>query len=131
LTTLPRSRPAVELAGQLARFATVGATNTLVTLVVYALLSALGLAAPPAGALAFAAGGANGYFLNRGWTFASSRRGIGVVGRYAVVQGLGAGLDAVALAAVALPRLEAEVVVLPVVTLITFALSRQWVFGRR
>jgi putative flippase GtrA len=121
----------VVLVGQLARFATVGATNTLVTLAVYALLGVLGLAAPAAGALAFAAGGANGYFLNRAWTFSSPLRGPGVAGRYVAVQGLGAGLDALGLAAVGLPRLEAEVVVLPVVTLFTFVLSRQWVFARR
>lgn len=120
-----------ELAGQLARFATVGAANTLVTLVTFAVLSALGASAPAAGALAFAAGAANGYRLNRGWTFASARRGIQTAARYVTVQGLGAGLDALGLAALHLPRMQGEVLVLPCVTLVTFALSRQWVFGRR
>jgi putative flippase GtrA len=120
-----------ELIGQMARFATVGAANTLVTLVTFAALSALGVSAPAAGALAFAAGAANGYRLNRGWTFASARRGIATAARYVTVQGVGAGLDALGLAALHLPRMQAEVLVLPCVTLITFALSRQWVFGRR
>jgi putative flippase GtrA len=127
--TLPRQT--VELAGQLARFATVGASNTLVTLASYAILTALGLAAPPVGAVAFVAGGANGYFLNRGWTFGCASRGVGLVARYAAVQGLGAALDALGLAALGLPRMAGEAVVLPCVTLMTFALSRQWVFARR
>jgi putative flippase GtrA len=122
---------AAELTGQFARFVTVGVSNTLVTLATYAALTALGVAAPPAGALAFVAGGANGYFLNRGWTFASSRRGAAVIGRYAAVQGLGAALDALGLAALGLPHMLGEVIVLPCVTLVTFALSRQWVFARR
>jgi putative flippase GtrA len=120
-----------ELVGQMARFATVGAANTLVTLVTFAVLSALGVSAPGAGALAFAAGAANGYRLNRGWTFASARRGIATAARYVTVQGVGAGLDALGLAALHLPRMQGEILVLPCVTLITFALSRQWVFGRR
>jgi putative flippase GtrA len=115
-----------------ARYVTVGASNTLVTLIAYAALTALGLAsAPVAGALAFVAGGVNGYFLNRSWTFAGARRGLAVAGRYATVQGLGAGLDALGLAALALPRLAGEALVLPCVTLVTFVLSRRWVFARR
>jgi putative flippase GtrA len=115
----------------LARYITVGASNTLVTLLAYAALSGFGLAAPAAGALAFVAGGVNGYFLNRSWTFAGARRGLAVAGRYATVQGLGAGLDALGLAALALPRLAGEALVLPAVTLLTFVLSRRWVFARR
>jgi putative flippase GtrA len=115
-----------------ARYVTVGASNTLVTLVSYTALVELGLASPPvAGAFAFLAGGINGYFLNRSWTFAGARRGLAVVGRYATVQGLGAGLDALGLAALALPRLAGEALILPCVTLVTFALCRRWVFARR
>lgn len=114
-----------------ARYVTVGASNTLVTLLAFATLTGLGIAPPPAGALAFVAGGVNGYFLNRSWTFAGARRGLAVAGRYATVQGLGAGLDALGLAALALPRLAGEALILPCVTLVTFALSRRWVFARR
>lgn len=121
----------VETVGQLARFATVGVSNTLVTLVSYAALTAAGIAAPGAGALAFVAGGVNGYLLNRSWTFAGARRGLIVGVRYATVQGVGAGLDALGLAALGLPRLAGEAFVLPCVTVVTFALSRRWVFARR
>jgi putative flippase GtrA len=115
-----------------ARYVTVGVSNTLVTLTTYTALTVLGLASVPvAGALAFVAGGTSGYFLNRSWTFAGARRGLAVAGRYATVQGLGAGLDALGLAALALPRLAGEALVLPGVTLVTFALSRRWVFARR
>jgi putative flippase GtrA len=119
LSAQPLPRQAVVLAGQLARFATVGASNTLVTFATYAALTAVGVAAPAAGAIGFIAGGVNGYFLNRGWTFAGARRGASVAGRYAAVQGLGAGLDALGLAVLALPHLAGEALVLPCVTLIT------------
>jgi putative flippase GtrA len=115
----------------LARYVTVGVSNTLVTLFVFIVLTTLGVAAPAAGALAFIGGGVNGYFLNSSWTFAGARRGIAVAGRYATVQGLGAGLDALGLAALALPHLAGEALVVPCVTLVTFVLSRQWVFARR
>jgi putative flippase GtrA len=131
LSAQPLPRQAVALAGQLARFATVGASNTLVTFAVYAALTAIGVATPAAGAVGFVAGGVNGYFLNRGWTFAGARRGPSVAGRYTVVQGFGAALDAAGLAALAMPRMLGEALVLPCVTLITFTLSRQWVFARR
>jgi putative flippase GtrA len=119
---------------QLLRFGVVGVTNTAVTLASYAALAAVGLPAPAAGALAFAAGAANGYRLNRTWTFRSARRGTGIAMRYVAVQGLGAGLDAAGVAAAVgiaqLPRLAGEAAILPAVTLVTFVLCRQWVFAR-
>jgi putative flippase GtrA len=119
---------------QLVRFGLVGVTNTAVTLGVYAALTAVGLFAPAAGAVAFAAGAANGYRLNRAWTFRSARRGTGIAARYVAVQALGAGLDAAGVAAAVgiaqLPRMAGEAAILPAVTLVTFALCRQWVFAR-
>jgi putative flippase GtrA len=124
-----------ELAGQLVRFGVVGASNTAITLCAFAVLIALGVPSAAAGALSFALGAANGYHLNRGWTFASDRRGAATAARYVAVQGFGAGLDAVGIAVASdvdpLPRFEIEALVLPVVTLLTFALSRGWVFGSR
>lgn len=118
---------------QALRFSAVGAANTAVTLAVLASLGVLGVPTRPAGALAFAAGALNGYRLNRGWTFASARRGVAVAARYVAVQALGAGLDALglgaAVASVHISRIEGEAAVLPWVTLVTFVLSRRWVFA--
>ena len=106
------------------RFAVVGVTNTIVTLVSYALLTHFGVPKSVASAVAFGLGALNGYRLNRTWTFHSERRGAGVAARYVGVQALGALLSAVAIG-----LLRSEFLVLPLVTIVTFTLSRRLVFG--
>ena len=121
------------LAGQALRFVLVGATNTALTLSAYALLVLGGVPSPMAAALGWALGAANGYRLNRGWTFRSALRGLTPAARYVAVQALGAGLDALgvwlAVGDGHLHRLEGEIAILPAVTLLTFALCRGWVFA--
>jgi putative flippase GtrA len=137
-TIVPRPvaarRPrAPRLAAQAVRFALVGATNTALTLCAYALLVLTGVPGPVAGAVGWALGAANGYRLNRGWTFRSALRGFTPAARYVAVQALGAGLDALGVALAVgtghLHRLEGEVAILPAVTLVTFTLCRGWVFA--
>ena len=111
-----------------ARFAAVGVTNTAVTLGAYAV--ALRLAVPylPAGALAYALGAANGFVLNRAWTFRVRGRPC----RYCVVAGAGLAANALLLRAavgMSVPRELAQVAVAAPVTLLTFALSRRWAFA--
>jgi putative flippase GtrA len=124
---------AAALAAQAIRFALVGATNTALTLCAYALLVLAGVPGPLAGAVGWAIGAANGYRLNRGWTFRSALRGITPAVRYVAVQALGAGLDALgvwlAVGDGHLHRLEGEIAILPAVTLLTFVLCRGWVFA--
>jgi putative flippase GtrA len=126
----PRAR---ALAAQALRFAIVGATNTALTLCAYALLVLAGVPGPIAGAVGWALGAANGYRLNRGWTFRSALRGLTPAARYVAVQAVGAGLDALGVWLVVgdwhLHHLEGEVAILPAVTLLTFALCRGWVFA--
>jgi putative flippase GtrA len=116
-----------------ARFGVVGASNTVLTLAAYEVLTRVGMAATAASGLAFAVGAANGYVLNRSWTF-RARGGTATLVRYVVVQGLGAVLSAagVALATsdLSLRRLAAECVVLPAVTLVTYTLVRTVVFSQ-
>jgi putative flippase GtrA len=120
-------------AHRFARFCLVGVSNTLLTLATFALLTALGLASAPASGLGFALGAANGYVLNRSWTFRSTRGGAATILRYVAVQALGALFSAagVALASadLSLRRFVAECLVLPFVTLITYTLARRLVFG--
>jgi len=118
---------------RIVRFGAVGVLNTLLTLASFVALTHAGAPAPLASALAFALGAANGYVLNRRWTFRSERRGARTALSYTAVQALGAGMSAVGVALahtdLDLRRLAAETVVLPVVTLTTYTLSRRVVFA--
>jgi putative flippase GtrA len=117
---------------QFLRFATVGATNTAITLAAYALAVHAGVRYLPAGAAAYALGGANGFVLNRAWTFSHTGRALPAAARYAAVTALGIVANLVLLrAAVALgiPRAAAEAAALVPVTLVTFALNRAWAFA--
>ena len=115
-----------------ARFVVVGLSNTVVALLVYAGLVALGTQPVLASALGFAAGALNGYRLNRNWTFDGASGGLGTGTRYVLVQLVGLGLNAlgvwIAVGHAGLPRMAGEAVILPVVTVTTFLLSRRWVF---
>src|SRR5215218_7966185 len=72
---------------QLARFGAVGATNTALTFVAYAVAVHLGIGYLPAAAGAFVVGAVNGFVLNRTWTFRHAGRVLAAGRRYAVVQG--------------------------------------------
>ena len=117
---------------QLLRFAIVGAANTGITLVVYAAAIHAGVHYLPAGAAAYALGGANGFFLNRAWTFSHTGRMLPAAARYAVVTGLGIVANLALLRAavtVGVPRAGAEAAAVAPVTLLTFALNRAWAFA--
>ena len=117
---------------RLVRFGLVGVTNSLLTLATFAVLTGYGVPPPAASALAFAIGAANGYHLNRRWTFRVVHRGPAVLLRYVAVQAMGAGLSAVGVALasdLSLAHMAAEALVLPCVAVITYRLSRMLVFG--
>jgi putative flippase GtrA len=122
--------PARPLPTQLIRFAVVGASNTVVTFLVY-LLCGLALPAIAAAAISWTAGAANGYRMNRGWTFASRVRGATPAARYAGVQAVAAAIDAggVWLLAGGTSRVVAELFAIPVASVVSFALCRRWVFA--
>jgi putative flippase GtrA len=116
------------------RFAAVGALNTLLSWVLYALLEAGGVPYLLASALAFAAGAVNSYVLNRRWTFRSRARRSPEVARFAVVQAVGLATDVLLLEALVrdagVAHLLAQALVFPVASAVTFALSRNWAFAR-
>jgi putative flippase GtrA len=116
---------------QIARFAIVGVSNTLLSYVVYVALLHAQMPYVVAAAAAFSAGAVNGYALNRRWTFAApdshhARLSYLVVQAFAlcvssfsvwlVVRGAG------------VPRFAAYAVVLPPITLASFAANRAWTF---
>ena len=132
-TTAGRLLPAPDLAGQLARFAVVGATNTALSWGLFALMTSMGVWYPAASGLAFAAGAVNGYTLNRVWTFRAGAFRMGGLARYAVVQAIGLAANVLAVVAfvelLGVHRLIAQVCALGFVSLLTFGLNRQWAFA--
>jgi putative flippase GtrA len=119
---------------QFVRFCIVGLSNTALSLVVFVIAVSVGVPYLAASAGAFAAGALNGYTLNRVWTFkAGSFRAQGLA-RYVLVQGLGLGLNVGLLAALVelldVASIPAQAMVLPAISIVTFALNRRWTFGR-
>jgi putative flippase GtrA len=118
------------VSAQLARFLTVGLSNTALSYVVYA---SLVFVVPYwiAGALAFAAGATNGYVLNRRWTF-SSPDSNGARLRYLAVQlaGLGAstGMLRLLVSDAGVHRIWAYALAVPPITAGTFLANRGWTF---
>jgi len=119
---------------QFGKFVAVGTSNTAISLLTYAGLLRVDVVYPVAGAIAFLAGAANGYVLNRRWTFAAAdtwraRR------RYLLVQlaGLGAttALLWILVSAASLGRITAYALTIPTVTLATFTANRGWAFRSR
>jgi putative flippase GtrA len=124
----------VSLRGQVGRFLLVGVSNTLVSIVVYRLLLRLGVPYVAGAALAFAAGAANGYVLNRRWTFRAEDTWA-ARGSYVAVQALGFVASALLVWGLVelggLGERSAQLVSIPLVTAVTFLLARQVVFRRR
>jgi putative flippase GtrA len=119
---------------QFIRFCCVGLINTAISLLVFVLAVSAGVPYLAASCGAFAVGAMNGYTLNRVWTFkAGSFRAQGLA-RYILVQGLGLGLNAGLLAVlvevVNVGSIPAQALVLPFISLLTFAFNRRWTFGR-
>jgi putative flippase GtrA len=118
---------------RIARFCSVGVSNTAITLGVFAVLVRAGCPGWVASAIAFAAGAVNGYHWNARWTFADrAARGAATRLRYVAVQGNGSAVSALGVLAaqhdLRLAHLPAELVILPLVTGLTYGLMRALVF---
>jgi putative flippase GtrA len=113
--------------GRIAKYAAVGVTNTLITLIVFAALThAAGTPAALASAAGFLAGAVNGYHLNRRWTFDNRAHSTAIVIRYLAIQVLGAAVSAGVVAVLAArSHLEAEACAIPAATIITYTLTRR------
>lgn len=124
----------VGVVAQFTRFLVVGASNTAVSLVAYTVLIWLDLVYAVAGAIAFTLGAANGYVLNRRWTF-SARDTRERRAKYVVVQLAGLGVTTLLLwlfvSVGDVDRIVAYALTVPIVTVATFVASRGWVFRSR
>ena len=119
---------------QLVRFGIVGVANTVISFVSYRLLLAVGVVYLAAAPLAWAAAVVNGYVFNRRWTF-GARDSTQARILYLLVAAAGAGtLDLLVLffaGAAGLPKVEAFLAAVPIVTVSTFAANRIWTFSDR
>lgn len=118
------------------KFAIVGSSNTVVSLVVYACLLWLEVPYVAATVLAVTVGTVNGYFLNRFWTFRDSgARGIATASRYVATQTAGLALNVAVLAALVeiagVDELAAQAVAVPAALLVTYGVNRRWTFVAR
>jgi putative flippase GtrA len=117
------------------RFALVGASNGAVTIAVYTLLLAIGVAYPIAAVAGYLAGIVNGYTWNRLWTFETGPFHLPEFSRYIAVQGFGLllnlGLLYVLIEDLETPKAMAEVLSVVPVVLLTFIINRRWTFRPR
>ena len=130
-----RRRVGAPLLVQLVKFGIVGVSNTLLMLVVYAVLLKLGVWYLAASAIGFVAGATNGFLLNRRWTFKEHVGDALTPVRWAIVQSCGLGINEGLLYLLVhdaqLDKLLAQVSATAVVTVTTFFTNRAWTFKAR
>jgi len=117
---------------QFAKFGIVGVSNTLITLLVYAVLLRLGVWYLAASAAGFIAGATNGFLINRRWTFRHHVGDAFTPVRWGIVQGCGLAINEVMLFLLVhhagLGKLIAQILATGVVTITTFLANRAWTF---
>ena len=126
--------PRVTSLDQFARYAAVGAVNTAVSLTSYSGLVASGMPYVAASGIGFLLGAATSYLGNRAWTFAATPTShSSAAPRYLAVLLLGLASDLVLIAALVdglgMAKLPAQVVVMPLVAVQGYLLSRNWAFA--
>jgi putative flippase GtrA len=116
------------------RFAVVGGSSTLITLLTYAVLEGVGTPYALAATLGYAAGILNGYTWNRLWTFETGPFHLPEFFRYVVVQGSGLVANLLGLVllveALHLDKLLAEILSVVPIVLVTYLFNRWWTFRR-
>jgi putative flippase GtrA len=118
---------------QFLKFALVGVSNTLLTLLVYTfLLKVVGMWYLAASAIGFIAGATNGFLLNRRWTFREHVGDALTPVRWAVVQTCGLAVNEGMLYVLVndanLDKVLAQVAATVIVTITTFLANRAWTF---
>jgi putative flippase GtrA len=132
MTSRPGGTPSRVRVAQLARFLTVGLSSTLLYFAVYSGAILLGLGFGLAAVLGFGVSAVYGYFVHERWTFrtnAASRAGLS---RWLGLQG---GLIVSNVAALwvlvhqaGMQRIVAQLVILPLIPLLSYVLSRRLVY---
>jgi putative flippase GtrA len=119
---------------QFGRYAIVGAGNTVLDSLVYAVLIHVGLGYVVAKLIAAAVALLNGFAFNRRWTFREPTARLKRLPRYVVVQAAGTGANLAVLVALveglSLNPLIGQLIALPAVAGITFVGNKLWTFSR-
>ncbi len=122
-----------QRAFELARFGAVGASSTILYLAVYTVAILAGAPFVIAALAGFLLSAAYGYVVHDNWTFRTRAPTPGGLARWLVLQGAVLALDIVALWALVvqagLDRIVAQVILLPLLPLTSYLLSRRCVFG--
>ncbi len=118
---------------QFMKFALVGVSNTLITLLVYTfLLKVVGMWYLAASAIGFIVGATNGFLLNRRWTFREHVGDALTPVRWAIVQSCGLAVNEGMLYVLVhdahLEKILAQVAATVIVTITTFLANRAWTF---
>lgn len=116
------------------RFLIVGVANTLISLVVYRALLALGVWYLVSAPVAWGAGVINGYIFNRRWTFRArdTRRSRALYALFGAVGAVVASLLVLLfVGGVGIGKFEAYLAAVPLVTVSTFLANRYWTFSDR
>jgi len=120
---------------QFVKFGIVGASNTILSLGVYAALLQLGVWYLAASAVSYGVGMVNGFLWNRRWTFRGHVGDAFTPLRWLVVQGcgLGATLGLVYLLVddAGVDKVLAQACAIAVVVVFTFVANRAWTFRTR
>ena len=118
---------------QFIKFGLVGVVNTLLTFIVFTILTkGFSVWYVAASGVGFAVGASNGFLLNRRWTFSGHRGGVLAGLRWTIVQACGLGLDLGIIYLCVhdgkLPELAGQAVAILFVTTSTFFVNRRWTF---
>jgi putative flippase GtrA len=129
----PKAKLNASIVAQFVKFGVVGVSNTLLSLVVYAvLLKGFGVWYLAASAIGFAVGMVNGFLWNRRWTFRDHVGDALTPVRWGIVQTCGLGVNEGLLYVLVndahLDKLLAQVCATGVVTVSTFLANRAWTF---
>ena len=121
------------LVGQFLKFAIVGVSNTLISLVVYTVLFKIfGINYLVASAIGFVIGAINGFLLNRAWTFQGHEGDAFTPVRWAIVQTCGLALDELLLYLgvheLGIDKIIAQALAIVIVVVLTFLANRAWTF---
>jgi putative flippase GtrA len=121
-----------ERVTELIRFGLVGGLSTLVYLGLYAAVIGLGGGFVLAALIAFALSATLGFFLHHRFTFRVDGPTANGMARWLLLQGTVVGVNIALLALLVheadLNRIVAQIILLPVIPLLTFVASRQLVF---
>lgn len=123
----------VPILEQFVKFGLVGVMNTVITFVVFTVLTkGFGVWYVAASGIGFAVGACNGFLINRRWTFSGHEGGSLAGLRWTIVQGCGLGVDLgiiyFCVHDAKLPELVGQAIAVIFVTTATFFVNRRWTF---